>query len=126
MLSTSIALLPEPETQVVMWPPPPAGWNTIISPAVTIDCQLPVCPAGPSKATIHSPFDWPGRPISVLCTGTPAPASAAILLASTQHPSMFHAWPTKLSAAATIESGVAWVGTAPVSWGWVATVALPI
>ena len=120
-----MAVLPDPETQVVMWPPPPGVPITTISPAVTIDCQLPDWPAGPLKATIHSPFAWPGRPIAVLCTGSDAPASAAMVLASTQQPSMFHAWPTKLSATAAIEFGVAWGARVPVNVGCVTTVALP-
>ena len=111
MLSTSIALLPEPDTQVVMWPPPPRVPNTTISPACTIDCQLPVSPAGPLNATIHSPLACPGMPIAVVWTGSDAPASAPIALVSTQQPFMFQAWPTKLLAIAAIEFGVAWVGT---------------
>ena len=65
---------------------------TIISPAVTVDCQLPDCPAGPLKATIYSPFACPD------CTGNEAPASAAIVLARVQQPFLFHACPIKLSA----------------------------
>jgi hypothetical protein len=38
---------------------------------------------------------------------------------------MFQACPTKLSAVAAIESGVAWVGKVPVKLGWVTMVALP-
>ena len=125
MLSTSIAVPPDPETQVVMCPPPPGVPITTISPAVTMDCQLPDSPAGPLNATIHSPFACPGRPIAVLCTGSDVPASAAIVLVSTQQPSMFHAWPTKLLAAAAMEFGVACAGTAPVNFGCVTTVALP-
>src|SRR5580658_5532098 len=121
-----MAVDPDPETQVVICPPPPLVPITTTSPAVTIDCQLPAWPAGPSKATIHSPLACPGMPISVLCTGSDAPASAAIVLASTQHPSMFHAWPTKLFATATIESGVACAGTVPENIFSVTTVALPI
>src|SRR5215469_15499331 len=122
MLSTSSALLPEPETQVVMWPPPPGVPMATISPVCTIDCQLLDCPEGPLNATIHSPLAWPGIPIAVLCTGSEAPASAAIVLANTQQPFMFHAWPMKLMATEAIELGVACEGTAPVNDGSVATV----
>src|SRR5262249_34663836 len=111
MLSTSMAVLPDPDTQVVMCPPPPGVPITTISPAVTMDRQLLLWPAGPLHATIHSPFSLPGRPIAGLCTGSDAPASAAIVLASTQQPSMFQAWPTKLSATAAMECGVACAGT---------------
>src|SRR5580658_7200123 len=90
-LSTSMAVEPDPDTQVVMWPPPPGVPMTMISPSCTRDCQLPDCPAGPLNATIHSPFACPGRPIAVLCTGSDAPASAEIVLANTQQPSRFHA-----------------------------------
>ncbi len=125
MLSTSIAVLPEPDTQVVMWPPPSDVPITTTSPVCTRDCQLPDWPDGPLNATIHSPLACPDMPIAVLCTGNDAPASAAMLLASTQQPFMFHACPTKLLATAAIEFGVAWAGTVPMKDGAVATVALP-
>src|ERR1700744_2828451 len=124
MLSTSKAVLPDPDTQVVRWPPPPGVPITSFPPSVTMDSQLPDWPAGPLKATIHSPFGFPGKPIKVLCTGSDAPASAAMVLASTQQPSMFQACPTNLSATAAIESGVACAGTVPVKLGWVTKVAL--
>ena len=107
MLSTSCAVAPEPATQVVMWPLVPLVSNATISPAVTIDCQSPVCPAGPLKATIHSPAAWPGTPRKVLVAGRPAPASVAMVLASVQQPLVFQAAPTKLCATAAIEEGVA-------------------
>src|SRR5215831_11598514 len=100
MLSTSIALLPDPDTQVVMWPPPYELPITTISPVCTIACQLPDWLAGPLNATIHSPLARPATPIAVLCTGNDVPASAAMVLASTQQPSMFQALPTKLLAIA--------------------------
>src|SRR6202042_348101 len=102
MLSTSMAVLPNPETQVVICPPPPGVPITMISPAVTMDCQFPDWPDGPLKAVNHSPFACPGRPIAVLCTGSDAPALAATVLAGTQQPSIFHALPTNLAAAATV------------------------
>src|ERR1019366_261456 len=125
MLSTSMAFDPDPDTHVVMCPPPPGVPITTTSPALTRDCQLPDCPDGPLKATIPSPFDGPGTPIAVLCTGSEAPASAEIALARTQHPFMFHAWPTKPAAAVAIDTGVACAGTVPLNFGCVTTVALP-
>ena len=124
-LSTTMALLAAPDTTVVMWPPPPGVPITTISPAFTMDCQSPVWPAGPSKATIHSPFAWPGSPISVLCTGRVAPASVAMVLHSTQQPSSFQSSPTKPLAVAAIEPGVAWPGTGPENAGCVSTAAVP-
>ena len=44
----SVGLLPLPETHVVMWATEPLVVpKRITSPAVTIDCQFPLCPAGP-------------------------------------------------------------------------------
>ena len=97
-----------------------------MSPAVTMDCQLPVWPAGPLKATTHSPFAWPGKPTSVLCTGSEAPASAEMVLARTQQPSKFQAWPTKLSAAAAMNRASPGRASRRCNRGWVTTVALPI
>src|SRR5471032_2946262 len=112
MLSISMAVLPEPDTQVVMWPLL-AEPITMISPALTMDCQLPDCLL-PSKATNHSPLACPLTPTMELSTGSEAPASSAMVLASTQQPSIFQALPTNVCATAAIELGVAWLGMAPV------------
>ena len=61
----------------------------------------------------------------VLLIGSEAPASAEMLDASTQQPSLFQALPTKLSAVLQIEFGVAWLGTGPTKEGWVTTETLP-
>src|ERR1700733_9144905 len=106
MLSTTIAELPEPDTTVVMCPDPDVVVNITISPAVICDCQLPVCPAGPLYATIHSPLARPRVLSIVLVMGSDAPASAEILLTSGQQPLMLQTWPTKLIAATTNECGV--------------------
>jgi hypothetical protein len=125
MLSISIAELPEPDTTVVMCPEDCEVANTTISPAVICDCQLPVWPAGPLNATIHSPLATPGVNRLVLVIGSEAPASAEMLLASTQQPLSFQALPTKLCAALLMDLGVAWLGAGPTKLGWVTTDTLP-
>ena len=47
MLSISIADVPDPDTTVVMWPPPLVVSNTTISPAVTFSSQLVLALTGP-------------------------------------------------------------------------------
>src|ERR1700704_6581662 len=125
MLSISIAELPEPDTTVVMCPEDCEVANTTISPAVICVCQLPVWPAGPLNATIHSPLATPGVNRLVLVIGSDAPASAEMLLASTQQPLSFHALPTKGPATLQMEFGVAWLGVGPAKAGWVTTETLP-
>jgi hypothetical protein len=76
-------------------------------------------------ATIHSPLATPGTSSIVLVIGSDAPASAEMLLASTQHPVMLQTLPTKLIAVRATERGVACVGVGPAKLGCVVTVTLP-
>ena len=64
-------------------------------------------------------------PLRLLVAGSEAPASADMVLASTQQPSWFHALPTKVRAVEHTEFGVACAGTGPTKLGWVTTLTLP-